>query len=85
MDRALSKELCKLTETLGDMPEDTRGFVALKLAARLLEFSAFELAEYLDSGSIGDLISIAARLDDEIERNIDTFRTQTDTSLAKIH
>ncbi|MEE4188453.1 MAG: hypothetical protein V2I76_08415 [Roseobacter sp.] len=46
------------------LTDERRGPVAVRVAARLLEFAAFELAGKIESGQVGAIIDCAAELQD---------------------
>ncbi|QJF51433.1 hypothetical protein [Roseobacter ponti] len=56
------KTLSALMHDLDRLPSAERGAAAIRIAAALIEYGAFELAERLKSRETGELINLAAAL-----------------------
>ena len=55
-------DLNKILSKLNDLPADQRGERALRMAARLVEYGAFELAGRVSSETVGEMVNLSARL-----------------------
>ena len=68
--RLSGPNIAKLIERLEALPRPERVAFALRASSKLLEFTAFELAQSEDADRVAELIVLAA----EMERTARTFR-----------
>ncbi|WP_300029641.1 hypothetical protein [uncultured Roseobacter sp.] len=55
-------ELERILNDLNGLPEQERGERAVIMAARLMEYAAFELAGHVDCELVGEMVNLSARM-----------------------